>query len=58
MEEVFYVILGSFMIYAMIHFTVIQFKKNWVERTGYERFITIFALVSIGLLVLGIMFGE
>ena len=50
MEDVFYMILGLFMIYGMVHFVMVQHGKTWKQRSGYERFLSVFAYVVVGLL--------
>jgi hypothetical protein len=58
MEDIFYVIFGVAMIYSIIHFFIVQFEKKWSDRTSYEKFITVFALVSISLILIGTMNAE
>ena len=58
MEDTFLILLGSAMLYSMVHFAIIQHSKNWTERKPYEKAVTIFALISIGLVMLGVMVGE
>lgn len=50
--EIFFIVAGLVMVYSMIHFAVIQFMKKWTERNAYEQIVTIFALVSILMLVI------
>lgn len=45
-------ILGLASIYSWIHFAVIQIKKNYKSRTGYEKVVTWFALVTLTLYVI------
>ena len=40
------IFLGLFMIYCWIHFIVIQFLKSWKERSVYEKFLTIFSIIT------------
>lgn len=56
--ETLYGIVGVWMIYNTVHFFIIQVKKNWKERSQYEKFLTISMYVFTGLLYLGLMFGE
>ena len=56
--EIFYMVLGFAIIYFLIHFVVIQFMRSWKERSAYEKFITIAALVLLMLLLLGIDAGN
>lgn len=53
-----YGILGVAMLYATVHFFVLDFKKSYKERTQYEKVVTIFAIVCISLVYFGVMFGE
>jgi len=50
-------ILGLAMIYSTGHLLVIQHKKNYSERTDYEKAVTWFAIVSIVLVFLGTMYN-
>jgi hypothetical protein len=52
---IFYMILGLISVYSIIHFIIIQFMKNWKDRSGYERFITILGIVFIFLFILSIV---
>tara|TARA_B100001250_G_scaffold115296_1_gene97684 strand:- start:168 stop:344 length:177 start_codon:yes stop_codon:yes gene_type:complete len=52
-EEVLYGLLGIFMFYVWIHFFVIQFPKNWGNRSGYEKFLTVAAIVFFALYIFG-----
>lgn len=54
--EGFYSLLGIAMLYSMGHFALIQHAKDWSKRTGYERAVTVFALITIAMMVLTIMF--
>lgn len=54
MDNDFDTIIGLLMIYACIHFYVIQFKKTWDKRSTYEKILTIasgvfFVLILVGL---------
>lgn len=51
-------VLGFAMIYFLVHFVVIQFMSSWKERSSYEKFITIAALVSLMLLLLAVVTGN
>jgi len=53
--ELFYVVLGIFMLYAMGHFLVIQHNYNWAERTIYERFVSVSGIVFFLIMVLSVM---
>lgn len=55
MEETFFTILGTFMIYTWIHFFVITFDKVYAKRSGYEKFLTWFAVVSNALVIIGLV---
>lgn len=50
-------LLGLAMVYSTIHLFVLQ-RKVWNNLTTYERTVSLFAIVSISLLYLGVMFGE
>ena len=43
------------MIYSVIHFFILQHSTVYVERTGWEKVVTWFAIVSIGLTFLNVM---
>ena len=58
MEDIFYIVFGVMMIYSIVHFVIVQFEKKWSDRTSYEKFITVFALVSISLILIGTMTAE
>ena len=47
-------LLGLFMFYVWGHFFVIQFQKDWSNRNGYEKFLTIAAIVFLLLLIIGL----
>ena len=49
--ELFYMILGGAMIYSWIHFSYIQFVKDWEDRNLYEKIVTIFAIATMFLYV-------
>jgi hypothetical protein len=53
--ETITVLLGLAMIYSIIHFFILQ-KKSYNDRTDYEKVVSWFAIVSISLVLLGIMF--
>jgi hypothetical protein len=55
MESIYFV-LGLFMIYTIVHFIIISFTKPYNKRTGYEKFVTIFAIFSIACCVFAL--GE
>ena len=46
----FYFILGAYCLYTCIHFFVIQFTKPWIDRSGYEKYMTITTAVIFALL--------
>ena len=46
------------MIYSVVHFCIVQHNKTWDDRSSYEKFITVFGMVSISLIFFGVMFGE
>lgn len=52
--DALYTILGLFMMYVVTHFFVIQFAKTWRQRTSYEMFLTIAAMIVTVL----VFFGE
>jgi hypothetical protein len=58
MEDIFYIVFGVMMIYSIVHFVIVQFEKKWSDRTSYEKFVTVFALVSISLILIGTMNAE
>lgn len=47
--ELFYMILGLATMYAFVHLALIQ-KKAYSDRTQYEKVVTWFSLITIGLL--------
>jgi hypothetical protein len=51
-----YELLGCVIIYATIHFFILQ-KKNWDNLTTWEKVVTIFATISITLTYMDVMFG-
>ena len=51
--EAFFLLLGIFIVYLWVHFIIIQFSKNWDQRNSYERFVTIAAIVTMVLSVIG-----
>ena len=50
----FDVLLGLFMFYVWGHFFVIQFQRNWVNRSGYEKFLSVASIVFLVLLIFGL----
>lgn len=54
---IFIGLLGLAMIYSTAHFFVLQ-RKLWDRLTPYEKGVTIFAIGTICLTYLGLMFGE
>lgn len=50
--EFFYILVGCWSIYTVVHFFVVQHKKNWKDRTTYERFMTVASMVVIVLWML------
>ena len=50
--EIIYGMLGMYMMYTWVHFGFIQ-AKGWSERSWYEKYTSIIALVFIGLYVAG-----
>jgi uncharacterized protein with PQ loop repeat len=51
--DVIYTVIGLFMMYVTTHFFVIQFTKTWRQRTSYEMFLTIGAIIVTVLLFFG-----
>ena len=51
------ILLGLVMIYSIVHFFIMQHSKNWKERSTYEKVVSVAAMVCIGLVLLGVMFG-
>ena len=51
--EIAFIFLGIAIAYTWVHFLVIQFMKNWSDRSGYERALTIVAIVTFVLHMLG-----
>lgn len=47
-------LLGLVIIYALIHFSFIQFKRTYAERSTYEKVLTWVALVGVGLVFYGL----
>ena len=50
----FEMLLGLFMFYVWGHFFVIQFQKDWSNRNGYEKFLTIASIVFLIFLIIGL----
>jgi hypothetical protein len=50
----FEILLGLFMFYVWGHFFVIQFQRNWDNRSVYEKFLTVAAIVFLILLIVGL----
>ncbi len=51
--EIFLIIVGLVMIYSWVHFAVIQHKKAYKARTGYEQAVTWVAIVGLVLFIIG-----
>ena len=47
-------LLGLFMFYVWGHFFVIQFQRNWDNRSVYEKFLTVATIVFLILLIIGL----
>ena len=45
------------MIYTVVHFFVIQNSKAWEARSGYEKFVTVTAIVVVALEFCAVAFG-
>lgn len=54
-SNVIVMLIGLFALYSVVHFFIIQHSKTWKERTGYEKFVSVSAIVCIGLIFLGTM---
>lgn len=54
----FDIIVGILMLYSSIHFFFIQHNKTWVDRSLYQKIITVMAIVFWVLILMGIMMGE
>lgn len=52
--EGFVILFGLWMFYVWGHFFVIQFKKTWEQRNGYEKFLTIASIVLLVLTIAGL----
>lgn len=39
------VVIGLFSLYAFVHFFIIQFKRAWKDRSGYEKSLTWYTIV-------------
>ena len=50
----FEMLLGLFMFYVWGHFFVIQFQRNWDNRSVYEKFLTVATIVFLILLIFGL----
>jgi len=48
-------LIGITMIYSLVHFFIIHYTKPYKEQTKYEKFVCIYAIVSISLVFIGIM---
>lgn len=46
-------LLGIIMMYSWVHLIVIVFQRAYTKSTGYEKVVTIVAIVSFALYVLG-----
>jgi hypothetical protein len=55
MSEGTLMIAGLIMIYSTIHFFSIQANKAYADRTDYEKVVTWVAVISIGLVYIGLM---
>lgn len=54
--ELIYLLFGMAMIYSYIHFSFFIQKKDYRDRTTYEKVVTWFSIVTTALIYLGIMF--
>lgn len=45
-------LIGLYIIYTWWHLIYIQFKKNYKDRSWYERFVTWFAIVTLALFII------
>jgi len=54
MEDLTLSLIGLYAVYSIIHLGFLQ-TKAWVIRSGYEKVVTVFALVFTFLLFLGSM---
>lgn len=50
------IILGLAMLYSVVHFFFIQNSNKYADRTQYEKVVTWFAIGSIIVTFLGVMF--
>jgi type VI protein secretion system component VasK len=53
--EGLYTLLGLYLVYLWVHFVIIQFKRSWKERSGYERYLTIAAIVTVFITLWGLV---
>ena len=53
--ESFYMMLGIYMIYSTVHFSIIQAKKVWDDRTQWEKIVTVSSIVTTALLMIAAM---
>jgi len=51
-------LLGLGMFYIWGHFFVIQFHRNWDNRSGYEKFLTVATIVFFVLFIIGTIVEE
>jgi hypothetical protein len=50
-------ILGLLMVYATVHFLIVQWKRGYEHRSTYEQVVTWVGMISIALVYWGVMFG-
>lgn len=58
MEDTLLGLLGLMFIYTVVHYIIISFSKTWIQRTGYERFVTVAGIVVIFLIFVDVMFSD
>lgn len=54
--EIILIIIGGIMIYSWIHLGIMTFKKSYHERTNYEKAVTVVAIITAALYVIGTAF--
>jgi hypothetical protein len=56
--ETISILVGAYIIYAGVHFFIIQFKKTWKVRSKYEKFLTIFTMAYLVLALFAVAANQ
>lgn len=51
------IILGLFMLYSTANFLIVQTRRTYLERTGWEKFVTWAGIITIIIVFLELMYG-